>query len=1169
MSGEDVLSWSESEAETSEDHRLARALEACLSAMEAGREVDPQRLAAAHPAIAEDLRSCLQVLRLAGRVVGTPSARAIPEEDDPMPAQRLGDFRILRQVGRGGMGVVYEAEQISLRRSVALKVLPFASSLDFLQLQRFQTEAQVAAQLHHTNIVPVFWVGCERGVHYYAMQYIEGQTLAALVRDLRRLSGIEPTPVSALAVVTGPSIAEEVASGRLAPVPEPQPPSSAKSSSLADWLKLTQSLNPSARSRAYFRTIANLGVQAAEALGHAHSLGIVHRDIKPANLLVDVRGNLWVSDFGLARIQAETGVTVTGDVIGTLRYMSPELGLGRRVAVVDLRDIYYLCVTLYDLLALRPAFDGQDREELLRRVIKQEPRAPCRFNPAVPGDLETIVLKAMAKEPTQRYASAGELADDLRRFLDLKPIKARSPTLWDRTLKWARRHISIVAGVLLALLLTVGGLATSFMLIRYQRDLASANEKAASASEKGARRQAIDLERQLYINRVNRAYGEWRENNITLAEALLEECPLGLRGWEWSYCRRLCHLDRLTLRGNGQPIHSLAFSPDGRWIITAAQELGQDEGAPGEWALWDAATGRAIESRPTRGSWVVAVAPTGTMVAAGLAAGAGSLGTVSLWEMKADRPPSLTCEPVRVIRTEQACPRGIAFSPDCRRLATVSCNPGSCLELWEVDTGKRVRAISIASSRMFAVAFRPDGKQLAAACTDGSVFLYDATTGDTTGSLRGHTGAVYDVAYSPDGSRIMTCGQDETVRVWSSASGQAIHVLHGHDSFVRAVAISPDGTRIASASEDNGVRIWDAVTGKEIGRLRGHSRFVTTVAFSPDGRRIASASEDGTVKTWNSAANEPPITLPHASWVPSLAFSPQGPTLATGCRDGVIRLWDCVTFQQIRAIDERSQPITGIAISPDGKRIAATGSDGYVRLWDTATGRMVLTIRAHDERTISVAFSGNGRWLGSTGWEGTVRLWNAETGGLVRTFDGPRGIALSVAISPDSKRIASAFTDGTVRIWDAADGQELWRLACETFEGFASVAPNVVAFSPNGRWLAACSNPVDRTAGEARVFDAATGQGIFTLRGHTSNVTSVAFSPDGRRIATSSFDRTIKLWETETGQEVFTLRGHTSGVLSVAFSPDGRQLASGSIDSTAKVWDNAATSQGASRHNPL
>jgi WD40 repeat protein/serine/threonine protein kinase len=1169
MSGEDVLSWSESEVETSEDHRLARALEACLSAMEAGREVDPQRLAAAHPAIAEDLQSCLQVLRLAGRVVGTSSARAISEDDDPMPAQRLGDFRIIRQVGRGGMGVVYEAEQISLRRSVALKVLPFASSLDFLQLQRFQTEAQVAAQLHHTNIVPVFSVGCERGVHYYAMQYIEGQTLAALVRDLRRLSGIEPTPVSALAMVLGPSIAEEVASGRLAPAPEPQPPSAVKSSSLADCLTPGQSLSPSARSRAYFRTVANLGVQAAEALGHAHSLGIVHRDIKPANLLVDVRGNLWVSDFGLARIQAETGLTVTGDVIGTLRYMSPEQALGRRVAVDHRSDIYSLGVTLYELLALRPAFDGQDREELLHQVIQREPRAPCRFNPAVPTDLETIVLKAMAKEPAQRYATAGELADDLRRFLELKPIRARSPTLWDRALKWGRRHVSVVAGALLALLLTVGGLATSLILIRYERDLASANEKAASASAKEARQQASDLERQLYINRVNRAYGEWRENNITLAEALLEECPSGLRGWEWSYCRRLCHLDRLTLRGHGQPIHSLAFSPDGRWIITAAHELGQDESAPGEWVLWDTATGRAIESRPTRGSWVVAVAPSGTMVAAGLAIGSGNPGTVSLWKMGADRLPCLTDEPARVIRTELACPRGLAFSPDGRRIATISCNPGSCLELWEVETGTRARAISIASSRIFAVAFRPDGKQLATACTDGSVTLYDATTGETAGSLRGHTGAVYDVAYSPDGSRIMTCGQDETVRVWSSASGRAIHVLHGHDSFVRAVAISPDGTRIASASEDNAVRIWDAVNGKEIGRLRGHSRFVTTVAFSPDGRRIASASEDGTVKMWNSAVNEPPITLPHASWVPSVAFSPQGSTFATACRDGVIRLWDCVTLQPIRAIEERSESITGLVISPDGTRIASTGWEGYIRLWDTATGRMILKIRGHENRTIGVAFSRNGRWLASTGWEGTVRLWEAQSGELVRDFDGPRGIALSVAISPDSKRIASAFTDGTVRVWDTADGQELRQLACENFEGLASVAANLVAFSPDGRWLAACRNPADRTAGEVRVFDAVTGQGIFTLRGHTSNVTSVAFSPDGRRIATSSFDRTVKLWETQTGQEVFTLRGHTSGVLSVAFSPDGRRLASGSIDSTAKVWDNVLTSQGSSSQNPL
>jgi serine/threonine protein kinase len=497
MSDDDVRSGNGIPVEASTDGKLARALEAYLSAVEQGQAVDPDRLAAEHPAIASELRSCLEILRLAGRVEGEPGAQAaVGGIEDHAPAPTLGDFRILRQVGRGGMGVVYEAEQISLHRRVALKVLPFASALDPQQLRRFQTEAQAAAQLHHTNIVPVFSVGCERGVHYYAMQFIEGQTLAMLIRDLRRFSGLEPSPGDA--TTPGPSLAAEVASGRLAPQPPPgqvgrrsPDPAHPATEGLQDRLAIPRTTHhDSTRSRAYFRTVANLGMQAAEALEHAHSLGILHRDIKPANLLVDVRGNLWITDFGLARMQADAGLTMTGDVVGTLRYMSPEQALARRAVVDHRSDIYSLGVTLYELLALRPAFDGQDRAEILRQITLEEPRSPRRFNPSVPVDLETIVLKAMAKEPVERYATARELADDFRRFLELKPIKARRPSLWDRALKLARRHIAVVVAAFLVLLLAVGGLATSLIVIGRERDATKAALGRAIEQEKLARQNA-------------------------------------------------------------------------------------------------------------------------------------------------------------------------------------------------------------------------------------------------------------------------------------------------------------------------------------------------------------------------------------------------------------------------------------------------------------------------------------------------------------------------------------------------------------------------------------------------------------------------------------------------------------------------------------------------------
>jgi serine/threonine protein kinase len=485
------------EDDESVDSELALALESYLGAAEAGWPIDFDRLVAEHPAVADQLRSCLNTLRLAAEVEGDAEADPLsgPEDGAP-PDMRLGDFRLLRPIGRGGMGIVYEAEQLSLHRRVALKVLPFAAALDHHQLQRFQTEAQAAAQLHHTNIVPVFSVGRVRGVHYYAMQFIDGQTLAALIRDLRRLEGLEK---SAFAVpeATRLSLADDIVSGRLAPLPPQAAAPGVRSDSTADRSsapnpsELASSSTRSTSSRAFFRTVAQLGIQAAEALDYAHRMGIVHRDIKPANLLVDVRGNLWITDFGLARMQADAALTLTGDVLGTLRYMSPEQALSRRAIIDHRTDIYSLGVTLYELLALQPAFGGQDRAEILRQITLEEPRSPRRLNPSVPVDLETIVLKAMAKEPVERYASARELAEDLRRFQELKPIKARRPSFWDQAVKWARRHTAVVLATFVILLIAVGALLASTLLIAREQGRTSTALRTATQRSRQARR-AVD-----------------------------------------------------------------------------------------------------------------------------------------------------------------------------------------------------------------------------------------------------------------------------------------------------------------------------------------------------------------------------------------------------------------------------------------------------------------------------------------------------------------------------------------------------------------------------------------------------------------------------------------------------------------------------------------------------
>jgi serine/threonine protein kinase len=451
----------------SADRVFADLVEELTAKLQAGGPVDIDLVARDHPEHAENLRKLLPALEVLGELSRSGKERFPlafgPEADAGPPPGRLGDFRIVREVGRGGMGVVYEAEQVSLSRRVALKVLPLAGTLDPRHLQRFQNEARAAACLHHTNIVPVHAVGCERGVHFYAMQFIDGQTLAEVIRQLRQPASQE--------------------SGAAAGVPPEErtmgyPPPGGLAAATEPAARQSTLVTEAARGREYHRRVAGLGVQAAEALDHAHQAGIVHRDVKPANLMLDARGALWVTDFGLAHVQqAEASLTATGDLVGTLRYMSPEQALGQRVVIDHRTDVYSLGVTLYELLTLEPAFGGSDRQELLRQIAFEEPKAPRRIDKSIPAELETIVQKAMAKGPAERYATAQEMADDLRCFLDDKPIRARRPTLGQRLGRWSRRHQAVVRSAVAVLVLAVIALATSTVLI------AKAQKRAQDAYE--------------------------------------------------------------------------------------------------------------------------------------------------------------------------------------------------------------------------------------------------------------------------------------------------------------------------------------------------------------------------------------------------------------------------------------------------------------------------------------------------------------------------------------------------------------------------------------------------------------------------------------------------------------------------------------------------------------
>jgi serine/threonine protein kinase/tetratricopeptide (TPR) repeat protein len=452
-----------------EDPRVVRALEEYRAALEAGRRPGRGEFLARHPEIAEALAECLDGLEfvyaaaphLSG--VGSEPPRDKPATPSVLPGGPLGDFRILREIGRGGMGVVYEAEQLSLGRRVALKVLPFAATMAPRQLQRFHNEARAAASLHHPSIVPVYAVGSERGVHYYAMQLIEGQTLAAAIDALRREAGLQT------AAPGGPTAS-------FVPGHDPAPAPAAET----DVRPVAGlSTERSVKGPGYCRAVARLGAQAAEALEHAHQLGVVHRDVKPGNLMVDGRGNLWVTDFGLAQVHSDTRVTMTGDILGTLRYMSPEQALAHRGVVDHRTDVYALGVTLYELVTLRPAVDGSSRGEVLRKILDGEPPRPRRLNPVVPVDLETILLKAMAREPESRYSTAQALADDLRRFLDDRPIAACRPGLAYRAARWARRHRTLVGAAAVVLVLAHAILIPSLAYVADEHHKAEGNRDFA------------------------------------------------------------------------------------------------------------------------------------------------------------------------------------------------------------------------------------------------------------------------------------------------------------------------------------------------------------------------------------------------------------------------------------------------------------------------------------------------------------------------------------------------------------------------------------------------------------------------------------------------------------------------------------------------------------------
>jgi WD40 repeat protein/serine/threonine protein kinase len=1116
------------------DPALAELVEEFTRRLHAGEHIDFQEFASAHPEWAKPLGRLLPALE----ALADLSASLHPESSPHLPegplsspsppwgdgrgegAGQLGEYRIIREVGRGGMGIVYEAVQSSLGRRVALKVLPFAAALDDKRLRRFKQEAQAAAQLHHTNIVPVFSVGCERGVHFFAMQYIEGQTLAAVIRELRQPSSGPGRAASAELS----EVSDRVVSGSWLSPCEVQ---AANVETVGDGPTVRSAVEAN-RSREFFMRVARLGLQAAEALESAHAQGVIHRDVKPGNLLVDVRGHLWVADFGVARLPGEAGLTMTGDILGTLRYMSPEQALGKRVEVDARSDIYALGATLYELLALVPAIDGRDREEVLRQIAFAEPRPLHSLNQAVPADLETIVAKAMAREPEARYSTAQELADDLRRFLEYKPIRARRPGLVERAGKWARRHRGVVRTAVACLVLSAAGVSASVFLIGQERAEALRQRgKAEEIRKTFAETREVKVRRRHYASDIKEAQRAWQNADRELTIDLLNrhiprEGEEDLRGFEWHHLRHLCYPQAMVLRSHGGPVYHVTFSPDGSLLASASQD--------GMIILWDPATGREIRRFPGhRGdvNWV-AFSPDAKMLAS-----AGDDGTIRLW----DRRSGLQ---LNVWKAHQGEAVAVEFSPDGKLLA--SGGDDSQVKLWDRATGRLICKLNGHVCRLESLAFSPDGKLLVSSGSDNCAKLWNlfGDGGALMATLSVGSPGCAAVAFSHDGKTIAQTFEDGRVQCWNARDASRGSTYWAFPSHVLSVAFSRDDQLLAVGSSHGPVKIFEVAT-QQTWHVPGHMGRVWSVAFSPADDRLASAGEDGTVQLRRATRTGEREWLfrrldPSCGSCRGLVFSPDSRTLAVGSENGSVRLWD-IEGDCVRADlkpDAPRAPVGAMAFSPDSRMLAITRENETPRVWDIAAGRILACIRGKSEPYQDVAFSADGRLLvigGNSVHCYDSATWNPSARPHASTpWKAPEEV---LRFSQDAKGLVSGTLFG-LTTWDV----NLMEKRC-TLGGSAGIRTwSGVMFSPDGLTVTGYLRN-----GTIRLWDARTGNVRFDLgTGTAFCIGVIAIAPDGRTIATGMQGSWIQLWNAATGEELVAFQ--TPGPpVALAFSPDGTMLA--------------------------